>query len=253
MSSTTEALPPVYLTAPVAQPAPSGLFVTFEGGDGGGKSTQIELLESWLTGPESPLGSPHVTVTKEPGGTELGMRIRELILHSDHVDDRAEALLYAADRAHHVATTVRPALDAGGVVIGDRYFDSSRAYQGAGRALNSDDVHALSLWATVGLEPHVTFLLDVEPSVLAERRDAASHDRLERAGTEFHEKVRAAFLDLSREDPERWIVVDASQSIEEVHVEVTRRLTDWLRAHDHMLLPPPQHPVEGTPAPETHL
>lgn len=240
------------LRAPVSRPAPAGLFVTFEGGDGGGKSTQIDLLATWLRGPASPLDSPDVTVTKEPGGTALGTKIRELILHSDHVDERAEALLYAADRAHHVATTVRPALEAGGVVLSDRFFDSSRAYQGAGRQLDADEVHALSLWAARGLEPHLTFLLDVDPEVLATRRDAAMHDRLERAGIAFHERVRAAFLELARSEPERFVVIDASQSIDAVHADITIALTDWLRAHNHMVQPPAQHPLEGTPSPQRH-
>lgn len=253
MSSPADSKPQFLLTAPAPAVAPSGLFVTFEGGDGGGKSTQITLLEKWLRSGASPLSSDDIVVTKEPGGTELGAQIRELILHSDFVDNRAEALLYAADRAHHIATKVRPTLNAGGIVLGDRYFDSSRAYQGTGRALRTGDVHALSLWATSGLTPHLTFLLDVSPEVLAERRDSATHDRVERAGMEFHLKVRDAFLELAREEPERFIVIDASQSIEDVHAEITRTLTDWLRAHDFMLIPPPQHPVEGTAAPETHL
>lgn len=221
---------PLAPEAPLS-PHPRGLFITFEGGDGGGKSTQIALLEKWMRSGESPLGGAAVTATKEPGGTELGRSIRELILHSAHVDDRAEALLYAADRAHHVATTVRPALERGEVVLADRYLDSSVAYQGVGRRLDPADIHALSAWATKGLRPHVTFLLDIDPSALETRRDAALHDRLERAGQAFHEAVREAFLDLARAEPDRFIIIDASQDIARVHEDIRSALTAWLRTH----------------------
>lgn len=245
MSSIDPTAAPAPLEAPAPYVSPTGLFVTFEGGDGGGKSTQIQLAREWFEGSESPFPGARVTVTKEPGGTELGAKVRELILHSDHVDDRAEALLYAADRAHHVATKVSPALEAEGIVLADRYFDSSVAYQGAGRRLDVNDVEQLSLWAVQGLLPHVTILLDVDPGVLAQRRDTSTHDRLERAGLAFHEAVREAFMDRARTDPERWIVVDGSRSIDEVHEDIRTRLTDWLRSHDHMLKPPPKHPVMG--------
>lgn len=253
MSSIDSTAPRTPLTPAEASHNPAGLFVTFEGGDGGGKSTQIPLLEKWLQSERSPFQGAEVTVTKEPGGSPLGAQIRELILHSDHVSDRAEALLYAADRAHHVETVVRPALDAGGIVIGDRYLDSSVAYQGAGRALDPSDVYELSMWATGGLLPHVTFLLDITPEALAERREAASLDRLEREGIQFREAVRTAFLDLARREPERWIVVDASQSIEEVHAEITQRLADWVRVNAHTLTGSAEHPVEGTTEPDSLL
>lgn len=253
MSSIDSTAPRTPLTPAEASHNPAGLFVTFEGGDGGGKSTQIPLLEKWLQSESSPFQGAEVTVTKEPGGSPLGAQIRELILHSDHVSDRAEALLYAADRAHHVETVVRPALDAGGIVIGDRYLDSSVAYQGAGRALDPSDVYELSMWATGGLLPHVTFLLDITPEALADRREAASLDRLEREGIQFREAVRTAFLDLARREPERWIVVDASQSIEEVHAEITQRLADWVRVNAHTLTGAAEHPVEGTTEPDSLL
>lgn len=253
MSSIDSTAPRTPLTPAEASHNPAGLFVTFEGGDGGGKSTQIPLLEKWLQSESSPFQGAEVTVTKEPGGSPLGAQIRELILHSDHVSDRAEALLYAADRAHHVETVVRPALDAGGIVIGDRYLDSSVAYQGAGRALDPSDVYELSMWATGGLLPHVTFLLDITPEALAERREATSLDRLEREGIQFREAVRTAFLDLARREPERWIVVDASQSIEEVHAEITQRLADWVRVNAHTLTGAAEHPVEGTTEPDSLL
>ncbi|MCT2025048.1 dTMP kinase [Dermabacter hominis] len=253
MSSIDSTAPRTPLTTTSASPSETGLFVTFEGGDGGGKSTQIPLLEKWLRGEGSPFAGADVTVTKEPGGSPLGAQIRELILHSDHVSDRAEALLYAADRAHHVESVVRPALASGGIVIADRYLDSSVAYQGAGRALDPNDVYELSMWATEGLLPHLTFLLDVSPETLAQRREAASLDRLEREGHEFHEAVRAAFLDLARREPERWIVIDASQSVEDVHAEITQRFADWVRVNAHTLTGAAEHPVEGTTTPDSLL
>lgn len=253
MSSIDSTAPRTPLTTASASPSETGLFVTFEGGDGGGKSTQIPLLEKWLRGEGSPFAGADVTVTKEPGGSPLGAQIRELILHSDHVADRAEALLYAADRAHHVESVVRPALASGGIVIADRYLDSSVAYQGAGRALDPNDVYELSMWATEGLLPHLTFLLDVSPETLAQRREAASLDRLEREGREFHEAVRAAFLDLTRREPERWIVIDASQSVEDVHAEITQRFADWVRVNAHTLTGAAEHPVEGTTTPDSLL
>lgn len=253
MSSIDSTAPRTPLTTASASPSETGLFVTFEGGDGGGKSTQIPLLEKWLRGEGSPFAGADVTVTKEPGGSPLGAQIRELILHSDHVADRAEALLYAADRAHHVESVVRPALASGGIVIADRYLDSSVAYQGAGRALDPHDVYELSMWATEGLLPHLTFLLDVSPETLAQRREAASLDRLEREGREFHEAVRAAFLDLARREPERWIVIDASRSVEDVHAEITQRFADWVRVNAHTLTGAAEHPVEGTTTPDSLL
>ena len=141
-----------------------GLFLSFEGGDGAGKSTQARLLGDWLTG----LGR-EVVLTREPGGTELGVLLRDAVLHGDHVDARTEALLYATDRAHHVASLVRPALVRGAVVVTDRYLDSSVAYQGSGRALGADEVVRLSLWAVDGLLPALTVLLDLDP-VAGQRR-----------------------------------------------------------------------------------
>lgn len=211
------------LVVPPAGPVPAGLFVTFEGGDSAGKSTQIRLLREHLTGARG-IPAERVLTTREPGGTELGQQLRRLILHGDHVDPRAEALLYAADRAHHVSAVVRPHLAGGGIVLGDRYLDSSVAYQGAGRALDPSQVAALSLWATDGLLPHRTLLLDIEPSVIAERRSAASLDRLERAGSAFHEAVREQFLALAAADPGRWRVIDGSGTPEQVHADVLAAL-----------------------------
>ncbi|WP_347041278.1 dTMP kinase [Brachybacterium nesterenkovii] len=218
-----EALPQTVLRAPAPGPSPTGLFITFEGGDSAGKSTQIRLLREHLLqrrgrSPEA------VLTTREPGGTELGVELRRLVMHGDHVAPRAEALLYAADRAHHIETLVRPHLAAGGVVLGDRYLDSSIAYQGAGRALDPAQVGALSLWATDGLLPHRTLLLDIDPSVIARRRSAGSLDRLERAGSAFHEAVREQFLALAAADPQRWRVIDGAGTREQVHAQILAAL-----------------------------
>ena len=162
--------------------------MSFEGGDGAGKSTQAHLLGDWLRG----LGR-EVVLTREPGGTELGQLLRDAVLHGDHVDARTEALLYATDRAHHVASLVRPALERGAVVVTDRYLDSSVAYQGSGRDLGADEVERLSLWAVDGLLPALTVLLDLDP-VEGRGRLTGDPDRLERAGDEFHRRTREAFL-----------------------------------------------------------
>lgn len=189
----------------------TGTFVTFEGGDAAGKSTQAAALERWLTDQ-----GHRVVRTREPGGTDLGDGIRDLVLHRHwHVTPRAEALLYAADRAHHVATVVRPALEAGAVVVQDRYLDSSVAYQGAGRVLDGEEVQRLSLWATEGLMPDLTVLLDLDPAVGRARRGGrAAEDRLESEADDFHQRVRAGFLALAAASPERFLVLDAALSAE---------------------------------------
>ncbi|MBO3089909.1 dTMP kinase [Cellulomonas sp. zg-ZUI40] len=202
---------------------PSGVFVSFEGGDGVGKSTQVSLLGHRLAS----LGH-EVVVTREPGGTPLGLELRRAILHGEDLDPRTEALLYAADRAHHVASLVRPALARGAVVLTDRYLDSSVAYQGTGRGLGAAEVERLSLWAVQGLLPHVTVLLDLDPAVGLARL-TGDPDRLESAGDEFHRRTRQAFLERAAADPGRWLVVDASQPAEVVAAQVRERLAPLLR------------------------
>lgn len=192
--------------------------MVFEGGDGAGKSTQIELVRRWLEA-----GDREVLVTREPGGTPLGAQIRELLLHGGQVAPRAEALLFAADRAHHIATLVRPALERGEVVLQDRYIDSSVAYQGAGRELDPDHVQRVSLWATGELLPDVTVLLDVTPEEGRKRRGVV-HDRLEREADEFHQRVREHYLRLARSTPDRYLVVDAGLPVEEIAAIVRGRL-----------------------------
>jgi dTMP kinase len=196
----------------------SGLFIAFEGGDGAGKSTQAALLCSWLE-----QQGRTVVVTREPGGTPFGRTIRELVLHGDHVAPRAEALLFAADRAHHVETKVRPALERGEDVITDRYMDSSIAYQGAGRHLGADEVRAFNLWATGGLVPALTVLIDLPADVGRARRHGV-HDRLESESADFHGAVRAHFLALAGADPDRYLVVDGELSREQIHDLVTARV-----------------------------
>ena len=203
-----------------------GLFVSFEGGDGAGKSTQVRRLGEWA----GSLGH-EVVLTREPGGTELGLALRQALLHGDHVDPRAEALLYAADRAHHVASLVRPALGRGAVVITDRYLDSSVAYQGSGRDLGSDEVEKLSLWAARGLLPALTVLLDLDP-VAGRARITGDPDRLERAGQAFHRRTRAAFLARAAADPGRWLVLDASRGIDELAADIRARVAPLLGPPD---------------------
>ncbi|SDZ40105.1 thymidylate kinase [Herbiconiux ginsengi] len=202
------------------------MFITLEGGDGSGKSTQAEILESWLTA----LGRT-VVRTREPGGTEFGTEVREIVLHSrGHISPRAEALLYAADRAQHIATKVRPALERGDVVVQDRYLDSSVAYQGAGRVLDAGEIRNLSLWAAEGLLPDVTILLDLDEDVARARLDGANKrfDRLEAEKSDFHRRVREAFLALAAAEPERFLVVDAALPPEEIAAVVRARVEELL-------------------------
>ena len=204
----------------------SGLWITLEGGDGSGKTTQATLLEQWLREQ-----GRSVVRTREPGGTEVGVLIRDIVLHHrGDIAPRAEALLYAADRAHHVATLVRPALARGEVVIQDRYLDSSVAYQGAGRVLDGGEIRDLSLWAAEGALPDVTVLLDVDPATARERLDAADKpfDRLEAEKSAFHERVRAAFLALVDAEPKRFLVVDATQPIDEIADAIRTRVSERL-------------------------
>jgi dTMP kinase len=208
-----------------------GLFITLEGGDGSGKSTQAALLEAWLD-------DRHRTVvrTREPGGTEFGAEVREIVLHSrGHISPRAEALLYAADRAHHISTKVRPALDRGEVVIQDRYLDSSVAYQGAGRVLDAGEIRDISLWAAEGLLPDLTILLDLDENEARTRLDGSRtrFDRLENEKSEFHARVRAAFLELAAAEPARFLVLDASQPAESLAERIRSAVEPLLTRHPH--------------------
>lgn len=219
--------PPCPRVAGVTTPSPpeppairhTGLFIAVEGGDGAGKSTQVRLLVEALG-----RAGHDVLVTRQPGGTPLGASLRTLVLHGDHVSPRAEALLYAADKAQHVDTVIAPALAAGRVVVTDRYVDSAIAYQGAGRALGSEEVARLQWWAVGSLVPDLTILLDVDPPTGRERRDGV-HDRLESEADDFHAAVREHFLVLAAAEPARYLVVAAHRPAEEIHAEIVQRLT----------------------------
>ncbi|MFH8805021.1 dTMP kinase [Streptomyces sp. NPDC017936] len=209
---------------PVQVPASNGFFIALEGGDGAGKSTQAEALAEWIRAK-----GHEVVLTREPGATPVGKRLRSILLDvsSAGLSHRAEALLYAADRAEHVDTVVRPALERGAVVITDRYIDSSVAYQGAGRDLSPTEIARISRWATNGLVPQLTVLLDVSPETARERFTEAP-DRLESEPAEFHARVRSGFLTLASADPGRYLVVDAGQEPEAVTAVVRARLDRML-------------------------
>ena len=203
--------------------ADRGLFVCFEGGDGAGKSTQSRLLRDWLAE-----RGETVVLTFEPGDTEVGRKVRGIVLSPETGDlsPRTEALLYAADKAEHVHTVVRPALERGEVVITDRYVDSALAYQGAGRALAVDEVERLNRWATGDLRPHLTVVLDLEPEAGLGRFDA--RDRIEAAGVDLHRRARQGFLDLAARDPEHYVVLDARATVEEIAADVRERVATLL-------------------------
>ncbi|MFD5137680.1 dTMP kinase [Streptomyces sp. NPDC058378] len=205
---------------PAVAPAANGFFLVLEGGDGAGKSTQVEALAEWIRAK-----GHEVVVTREPGATPVGKRLRSILLDvsSAGLSNRAEALLYAADRAEHVDSVVRPALERGAIVISDRYIDSSVAYQGAGRDLAPTEIARISRWATSGLVPHLTVLLDVDPETARERFTEAP-DRLESEPAEFHTRVRSGFLTLAAADPARYLVVDAGQEPEAITTVVRHRL-----------------------------
>jgi dTMP kinase len=205
----------------------TGLFVAFEGGEGAGKSTQSKLLASWLTE-----RGYEVVTTREPGATPIGRQLRQLLLDPDsgEIAPRAEALLYAADRAQHVATVIRPALARGAVVVSDRYVDSSLAYQGVGRSLSTGEIERLSQFATSGLRPDVTVLLDVPVTDGIARTSLRDElpDRLEAESAEFHERVRAAFRELAEASPDRYLVIDARLPAATIHQLIVRRIADFV-------------------------
>ena len=203
-----------------------GVFITLEGGDGAGKTTQAELLHTWLSAQ-----GRDVVRTREPGGTDTGQAIRELLLHSAiDIAPKAEALLYAADRAQHVAEVVRPALERGDVVVQDRYIDSSLAYQGAGRVLETGEVRHLSAWATDELWPDLTVLLDIAPEdgVLRRQGRGEADDRLEREALSFHTAVREGFLSLVRANPDRYLVLNARDDVQSLHARIVERVASLL-------------------------
>lgn len=201
------------------------MFIAFEGGEGAGKSTQEALLADHLVA-----RGHEVVRTREPGGTPAGEAIRAIVLSPEYegLDDRSEALLFAASRGEHVARVIRPALERGAVVVCDRYIDSSVAYQGAGRNLGTDVVRELSLWATNALLPDLTVVLDIDPEIGLARLH--SRDRLEAQPLEYHQRVRQAFLDLAAAEPDRYIVVDATQDPNAMAARI-REVVDTRLAH----------------------
>jgi dTMP kinase len=203
--------------------ADTGVFVCFEGGEGSGKSTQSKLLEGWLRDE-----GYAVRLTFEPGDTEVGRRVRQIVLDpaTGALSDRTETLLYAADKAEHIDTIVRPALERGEVVVTDRYVDSLLAYQGAGRALDVPDVERVARWATGDLRPHLTVLLDLEPEHGLGRFE--ERDRIEGESVEFHQRVHAAFRDIAAADPDHYLVLDARAPMDEVAEAVRERLRPLL-------------------------
>lgn len=203
--------------------SPTGLFVCFEGGEGGGKSTQARLLTEWLEAE-----GRTVLLTFEPGDTAVGKRVREIVLSPEtgELSNRAEVLLYAADKAEHVDTVVLPALGRGEIVITDRYVDSALAYQGAGRIEDLAEVEMVNRWATRDVRPHLTIVLDVAPATGLGRFE--ERDRIEAESVEFHERVRESFLGMARVDAEHYLVIDARGTIDGIAAEIRERVEPLL-------------------------
>lgn len=201
-----------------------GIFIAFEGGEGSGKSTQAKLLKGWFEEE-----GKEVTLTREPGGSVLGKSLRKILLANETgvISPRSEALLYAADRAHHVYSVIKPALERGEVVITDRYFDSSIAYQGAGRTLSSSEVARISRWATESLYPTLTIILDQPAEIGLSRKKNA--DRLESESIDFHNRVRQEYLQLASVDPERYLVIDARKPVADIHIEIVSRIKEMIK------------------------
>lgn len=207
-----------------------GLFIVFEGGDGAGKTTQVAMAQQWL---ES--RGATVRTTREPGGTQISEELRSLVLEHGHgeIDARTEALIYSAARAAHVQQVIRPSLEAGTHIICDRFVDSSLAYQGMGRELGFAAVASINDFATGGLKPDVTIVLDISAEHGRARRIAASggvedSDRLEAEPDDFHERIRNAFLELAAQDPQRYLVLDATASVEQLHQSIVEHLAGLL-------------------------
>jgi dTMP kinase len=214
----------------------NGLFITLEGPEGSGKTTQIKLLNSYLT----EIGY-NVVQTREPGGTKVGDRIREILLDSqlEDIKPKTELLLYSASRAQHVTEVIKPALKEGKVVLCDRFSDATLAYQGYGRQINKDLIKGVNEVATGGLKPDLTFLLDIEPEVgLVRAKNLAKDstevgigDRIENEDLTFHQQVRAGYLNLAKKE-ERFEVVDAKQSVDEIFQYLIGKLEERLRIYE---------------------
>ena len=211
----------------------TGIFITFEGIDGSGKSTQMRMLASVLR-----LRGLDVVSTREPGGTPFGKRLRAALLDMhEHVDPLAELLLFAADRAQHVRTLLRPALESGHIVLSDRYADATRAYQGAGRGFSKELIGEVIELATGGLKPDLTLIFDLsvaECGVRARRRvhDGHKGDRLDSEDAAFHTRVRNAYLEIARQEPKRVRIIDASGSIDETHRRVMDVVMQFIKSRE---------------------
>ncbi|TWH04741.1 dTMP kinase [Nocardioides sp. J9] len=210
-------------SAPSPRYADTGVFICFEGGEGGGKSTQSRRLRDALEA-----DGYRVLLTFEPGDTPVGKELRRIVLSPETgaLAHKTEFLLYLADKSEHVETVVQPALERGEVVITDRYVDSTLAYQGAGRALDGGELAEVAAWATGGLRPHLTVVLDLEPEAGLGRFEG--RDRIEGESLEFHQRVRQSFLDLAARDPEHYLVLDARGTIEDLAAAITERVVPLL-------------------------
>ena len=219
-------------------------FVVFEGGEGAGKSTQMEAFVEWLSE-----GGQQVVRTREPGGTPMGERIRDILLDREweSMDPRTEALLYAADRAQHVAEVIRPALDEGKVVVSDRFVDSSLAYQGVARGLGLDEVYEISKWAIGGTMPDLVLWLKVDPQTGLHRLDQ-DPDRIERQDGDFHDRVAAGYAELAERFPDRFVIIDATKPAEEVHKDVVAAFQEHC-VECAASMSPEELPSTGTPVP----
>lgn len=205
-----------------------GCFITFEGVEGVGKSSIVHRLARDL----EQIGH-HVTSTREPGTSSIGPAVRAMLLTSPEspaLDPHTEALLFAADRSQHVAEVISPALSRGNVVLCDRYLDSSLAYQGAARGLGVEEVRSLSSWATNGLIPHLTVLIDLDPAIGVARKSVAEYNRMEAEDLDFHRAVRAAFLTLAAADPDRYAVIDGAGTKDEVYDACLEAVLETLAA-----------------------
>jgi dTMP kinase len=206
----------------------TGKFITFEGPDGSGKTAQLDILAEQLIQDGYP-----IQTTREPGGTSIGDQIRDTLLDLKNTAmvDRTEALLYQAARAQLVDEIIKPHLAEGGIVLCDRYADSTLAYQGYGHRNTVESLQGIIHYATGGLTPDLTLLLDLEPEVGLQRRlDAGELNRLDAYDINFHHRVRAGYLELVKADPDRWIIVDAGRPFEEVQKELRKILVQWLTA-----------------------
>lgn len=200
------------------------LFISFEGVEGSGKSTQIDMLRSFLI----KQNITNFIITKEPGGTEVGNKIREILLfNKSHLNSYTEVFLYLASRVENTTNVITPALDAGKIVIADRYSDSTIAYQVSGRGLPEKLIRELNTHATGGIIPNITFLLDLDPKK-GLQRVGIKKDRIENENIDFHLKVRGAYKTLARKNPERYVTIDAKQTPENIHLKIIKNLKHFL-------------------------